>query len=428
MSNFQSDLLRLLDERGYIHQQTDAAGLDALAQKQVIPGYIGFDATAPSLHIGSLVQIMMLRRLQQAGHKPIVVMGGGTTKIGDPSGKDESRKLLTSELIDENIAGIRTVFERLLTFGDGPTDAVMVNNDEWLGTLGYIELLRDVGPQPPRQPVGAHGGLPGKGQGAGSKVQRRKLKTPVGEPAPIGDKAGLVAEEVVVGGFEQRADVARKIQMNPLTRGQIAARRPKSDLPRQSRRAVRRKRDVGGEIIDRTRPVQGKLDRGLSGKTGKARDDPALAFCRQKVDGRPPGRVGIAGHQREIARRPLTCSPRAELCFALPVRKLRRALCPEFDRFAQDAGAQRDAIGAQHADAQRNRQFWQCERSPAARRVICGPCGRGLALHHDLFGRHLVDLDPARQQGRAVPRNRAFADRQPDARVIGDAELREGCP
>ncbi|WP_128892579.1 tyrosine--tRNA ligase [Erythrobacter sp. HKB08] len=146
MSQFESDLLRLLDERGYIHQQTDAEGLDALAQKQVIPGYIGFDATAPSLHVGSLVQIMMLRRLQQAGHKPIVVMGGGTTKIGDPSGKDESRKLLTSELIDENIAGIRKVFERLLTFGDGPTDAVMVNNDEWLSELGYIELLRDVGP------------------------------------------------------------------------------------------------------------------------------------------------------------------------------------------------------------------------------------------------------------------------------------------
>nr|WP_137678451.1 tyrosine--tRNA ligase [Parerythrobacter lutipelagi] len=146
MSQFKSDLLRLLDERGYIHQQTDADGLDALAQKQVIPGYIGFDATAPSLHVGSLVQIMMLRRLQQAGHKPIVVMGGGTTKIGDPSGKDESRQMLTSEMIDENIAGIRTVFERLLTFGDGPTDAVMVNNDEWLSSLGYIELLRDVGP------------------------------------------------------------------------------------------------------------------------------------------------------------------------------------------------------------------------------------------------------------------------------------------
>ncbi|MBE5072807.1 tyrosine--tRNA ligase [Erythrobacteraceae bacterium E2-1 Yellow Sea] len=146
MSNYNSDLLRLLNERGYIHQTTDATGLDALAQKQVIPGYIGFDATAPSLHIGSLVQIMMLRRLQQTGHKPIVVMGGGTTKVGDPSGKDESRKMLTTADIDDNIAGIRTVFERLLTFGDGPTDAVMVNNDEWLSELGYIDLLRDVGP------------------------------------------------------------------------------------------------------------------------------------------------------------------------------------------------------------------------------------------------------------------------------------------
>ncbi len=143
---YESDLLRLLEERGYIHQVTDPGALDQLAAKQVVPGYIGFDATAPSLHVGSLVQIMMLRRLQQAGHKPIVVMGGGTTKIGDPSGKDESRQMLTPELIDENIASIRKVFEKLLTFGDGPTDAVMVNNDEWLSALGYVELLRDVGP------------------------------------------------------------------------------------------------------------------------------------------------------------------------------------------------------------------------------------------------------------------------------------------
>ncbi|MBS0254723.1 MAG: tyrosine--tRNA ligase [Proteobacteria bacterium] len=146
MTQYQSTLLRLLDERGYIHQLTDAAGLDDLAGKQVIPAYIGFDATAPSLHVGSLVQIMMLRRLQQAGHKPIVLMGGGTTKVGDPSGKDESRKLLTTETIAANIASIRRVFERLLTFGDGPGDAVMVNNDTWLSKLGYIDLLRDVGP------------------------------------------------------------------------------------------------------------------------------------------------------------------------------------------------------------------------------------------------------------------------------------------
>ena len=146
MSQYKSDLLRLLEERGYIHQVTDGEGLDSLASRQVVPGYIGFDATAPSLHIGSLVQIMMLRRMQQAGHKPIALMGGGTTKVGDPSGKDESRKLLTHETIEQNISSIRTVFERLLTFGDGPTDAVMVNNDEWLSKLGYIELLRDVGP------------------------------------------------------------------------------------------------------------------------------------------------------------------------------------------------------------------------------------------------------------------------------------------
>jgi tyrosyl-tRNA synthetase len=143
--SFQSSLLRLLDERGYIHQATDAAGLDALAAKQIVPAYIGFDATAPSLHVGSLVQIMMLRRLQQTGHKPIVLMGGGTTKVGDPSGKDESRQLLTHDQIQANIAGIRKVFERFLTFGDGPSDAVMLDNDEWLSGLQYVEFLREVG-------------------------------------------------------------------------------------------------------------------------------------------------------------------------------------------------------------------------------------------------------------------------------------------
>ena len=146
MTLFRSTLLRLLDERGYIHQLTDAAALDALATTQVIPAYIGFDATAPSLHVGSLVQIMMLRRLQQAGHKPIVLMGGGTTKVGDPSGKDESRRILSATDIAANIASIRTIFEALLTFGDGPTDAVMADNDDWLSRLGYIDLLRDVGP------------------------------------------------------------------------------------------------------------------------------------------------------------------------------------------------------------------------------------------------------------------------------------------
>ena len=142
---YNSTLLRLLDERGYIHQMTDAEGLDALAAKQIVPGYIGFDATAPSLHVGSLVQIMLLRRLQQAGHKPVVLMGGGTTRIGDPTGRDESRKMLSDETIDANIASIRTIFERFLKFGDGPTDAVMVNNHDWLGKLGYIELLQEVG-------------------------------------------------------------------------------------------------------------------------------------------------------------------------------------------------------------------------------------------------------------------------------------------
>ena len=145
MTEYASDLLRLLSSRGYIHQLTDAHGLDALASTQIVPVYVGFDATAPSLHVGNLVSIMLLRRIQQAGHKPIVIMGGGTTKIGDPSGKDEVRKLLDDDGINANIASIRRAFERLLTFGDGPTDAVMVNNDEWLSKLGYIELLRDVG-------------------------------------------------------------------------------------------------------------------------------------------------------------------------------------------------------------------------------------------------------------------------------------------
>ncbi|SEH12458.1 tyrosyl-tRNA synthetase [Sphingopyxis sp. YR583] len=145
MTSYKSDLLRLLNERGYIHQMTDAEGLDALAAKQVVPGYIGFDATAPSLHVGSLVQIMMLRRLQQTGHKPVVLMGGGTTRIGDPTGRDESRKMLSDETIAANIASIFSIFQQFLSFGDGPTDAVMVDNQDWLGQLGYIELLQEVG-------------------------------------------------------------------------------------------------------------------------------------------------------------------------------------------------------------------------------------------------------------------------------------------
>lgn len=145
MTRYTSDLLTALDARGYIHQLTDGPALDALARQEIIPGYIGFDATAPSLHVGSLVQIMMLRRLQQSGHKPIVIMGGGTSKIGDPSFKDEARKLISDETIAANIASIKQVFERFLVFGDGPTDALMINNADWLDQLEYIPFLRDVG-------------------------------------------------------------------------------------------------------------------------------------------------------------------------------------------------------------------------------------------------------------------------------------------
>ncbi len=145
MGPFKSDFLHSLSERGYIHQITDAAALDERARSGVISAYIGFDATADSLHIGSLVQIMMLRRMQQAGHRPIVLMGGGTTKVGDPSGRDETRQLLTEQQINANIAGIRETFTRFLRFGDGPSDAVMVNNDDWLSGLQYIAFLRDVG-------------------------------------------------------------------------------------------------------------------------------------------------------------------------------------------------------------------------------------------------------------------------------------------
>jgi tyrosyl-tRNA synthetase len=145
MGPFKSDFLRSLSERGYIHQITDAAALDERANSSVISAYIGFDATADSLHIGSLVQIMMLRRMQQAGHRPIVLMGGGTTKVGDPSGRDETRQLLTEEQINANIAGIRAIFGNFLKFGDGPSDAIMANNDDWLRHLQYIDFLRDVG-------------------------------------------------------------------------------------------------------------------------------------------------------------------------------------------------------------------------------------------------------------------------------------------
>jgi len=145
MGPFKADFLRSLSERGYLHQITDAAGLDANLNSGVISAYIGFDATADSLHIGNLVQIMLLRRLQQAGHRPIVLMGGGTTKIGDPSGRVETRQLLDEQQINANIAAIRETFRRFLNFDAGPTGALLVNNDDWLGQLQYIPFLRDIG-------------------------------------------------------------------------------------------------------------------------------------------------------------------------------------------------------------------------------------------------------------------------------------------
>jgi tyrosyl-tRNA synthetase len=142
---FQSGLLQTMQARGYLHQCTDLAALDAAAATGIVTGYIGFDMTAPSLHVGSLVQIMLLRRLQQAGGKPIVLLGGATTKVGDPTGRDESRKMLSDADIARNMASIRGVFEKFLTFGDGPTDAIIVNNDDWLSGYGYIQFLREYG-------------------------------------------------------------------------------------------------------------------------------------------------------------------------------------------------------------------------------------------------------------------------------------------
>ncbi|MEL6371844.1 MAG: tyrosine--tRNA ligase [Pseudomonadota bacterium] len=144
MSEFKSDFLRVLNERGFIHQGTNLEGLDEKAASGQITGYIGFDATASSLHAGSLIQIMMLYWLQQTGHRPIALMGGGTTKVGDPSGKDTQRKLLSDEDIDANINSIKGVFSQFLDFSDDK--ALMVNNDDWLSKLGYVEFLRDYGP------------------------------------------------------------------------------------------------------------------------------------------------------------------------------------------------------------------------------------------------------------------------------------------
>jgi tyrosyl-tRNA synthetase len=145
MSTVKSDFLHELESRGYVHQITDEPGLDKLARTETITGYIGFDCTAPSLHVGHLLSIMMLRKLQQTGHRPIVLIGGGTTKVGDPSGKDEARKLLSDAEIASNIAGIEQVFTKFLSFGKGASDALMINNADWLDRLNYIDFLRDYG-------------------------------------------------------------------------------------------------------------------------------------------------------------------------------------------------------------------------------------------------------------------------------------------
>jgi tyrosyl-tRNA synthetase len=145
MSDYKSDFLHVLASRGYIHQVSEPEALDRLAASGRISAYIGFDCTAPSLHVGSLLPIMMLYWMQQTGHRPIALMGGGTTRVGDPSGKDESRGILTGTMIDRNLAGIKAIFTRFLTFGDGPGEAVMANNADWLNDLNYIDFLRDVG-------------------------------------------------------------------------------------------------------------------------------------------------------------------------------------------------------------------------------------------------------------------------------------------
>ena len=141
----QSDFLRETQSRGFFHQATDLETLDQKMSQGIVLGYLGFDATAKSLHVGNLVQIMRLRLLQRTGHKPIVLMGGGTSRVGDPSGRDETRKILTDAQIDENLMSIKKIFARYLKFGDGPTDAVMVNNAEWLNGINYLNFLRDYG-------------------------------------------------------------------------------------------------------------------------------------------------------------------------------------------------------------------------------------------------------------------------------------------
>ena len=145
MAKFKSDFLQVLGERGFLHQISDVDGLDALAKRSEVVAYVGYDCTAPSLHVGHLISIMMLYWLQQSGGKPIALMGGGTTRVGDPSGRDETRKILTVEQIDANKDSIKTVFSRFLRFGDGRSEAIMVDNAEWLAPLNYISFLRDIG-------------------------------------------------------------------------------------------------------------------------------------------------------------------------------------------------------------------------------------------------------------------------------------------
>jgi tyrosyl-tRNA synthetase len=145
MSAYKSEFLRVLSERGFIHQVSEPDDLDARAAAGPITAYIGYDCTAPSLHIGHLLPTMMLYWMQQTGHRPIALMGGGTTRVGDPSGKDESRKILTDDVINENLKSIRKTFDKFLKFGSGPKDAVMANNADWLNSLNYIDMLRDVG-------------------------------------------------------------------------------------------------------------------------------------------------------------------------------------------------------------------------------------------------------------------------------------------
>jgi tyrosyl-tRNA synthetase len=145
MSVYKSEFLNVLSSRGFIHQVSEPETLDELARNSAITGYIGFDCTAPSLHVGSLLPIMMLHWMQQTGHRPIALMGGGTTRVGDPSGKDETRKILSEADIAQNLAGIRSVFDKFLTFGSGPDDAIIANNADWLNDLNYVDFLRDVG-------------------------------------------------------------------------------------------------------------------------------------------------------------------------------------------------------------------------------------------------------------------------------------------